>query len=69
MRAQARHRTDDTFAAARALLGERGVVELIWLCSFTAYFNSMARALRLESDGFCELAASREGHLDDGAPD
>jgi AhpD family alkylhydroperoxidase len=52
--------TDDTFAAARALLGEMGVVELIWLCSFTAYFTSMARALRLESDGFCALAASAE---------
>jgi AhpD family alkylhydroperoxidase len=56
---------DGTFATARTLLGERGVVELVWLCSFTGYLNSMARALHLQSDGLCALAASREGHADD----
>jgi AhpD family alkylhydroperoxidase len=49
--------TDATFAALRSAFGERAIVELVWLCSFTAYLNRMARALGIGSDGFCELRA------------
>jgi AhpD family alkylhydroperoxidase len=49
--------SDGTFAALRAAFSERAIVELVWLCSFTAYLNRMARALGIGSDGFCELRA------------
>ncbi len=47
--------TDATFAALRAAFGDRGIVELVWLCSFTAYLTRMATALGIGSDGFCQL--------------
>jgi AhpD family alkylhydroperoxidase len=47
--------SERTFAALRAVFSERAIVELVWLCSFTAYLNRMARVLGIESDGFCEL--------------
>jgi AhpD family alkylhydroperoxidase len=37
--------------------GERAIVELVWLCSFTLYLNRMARALRIGSDGFCPIGS------------
>ena len=49
--------SDSTFAALRAAFSERAIVELVWLCSFTAYLNRMARVLGIASDGFCELGA------------
>jgi AhpD family alkylhydroperoxidase len=47
--------TDATFAALRATFGDRAIVELVWLCSFTVYLNRMATALGIGSDGFCQL--------------
>lgn len=49
--------SDGTFATLRATFSERAIVELVWLCSFTAYLNRMARVLGIASDGFCELGA------------
>ena len=51
---------DGIFEAARAELGERGVVELVWLCAFTGYLNAMARTLRIGSDDFCALVPTPE---------
>jgi AhpD family alkylhydroperoxidase len=48
--------TDATFASLRSAFDERAIVELVWLCSFTAYLNRMARALGIASDRFCEPA-------------
>jgi AhpD family alkylhydroperoxidase len=56
--------TDGTFEAARAQLGERGVVELVWLCAFTGYLNAMARTLRIGSDDFCALVPAREVRME-----
>jgi AhpD family alkylhydroperoxidase len=44
-----------TFAAARSVFDEKQIVELVWLCAFTGYLAGMARALGIESDGFCDL--------------
>jgi alkylhydroperoxidase family enzyme len=49
--------SDGTFAALRTAFSEQAIVELVWLCSFTAYLNRMARVLGIASDGFCELGA------------
>jgi len=49
--------SDGTFTALRAAFSERAIVELVWLCSFTAYLNRMARVLGIASDGFCDLPA------------
>jgi AhpD family alkylhydroperoxidase len=49
--------TDACFASLRGAFDDRAIVELVWLCSFTAYLNRMARALGIPSDGFCELRA------------
>jgi AhpD family alkylhydroperoxidase len=49
--------SDGTFAALRAAFSERAIVELVWLCSFTAYLNRMTTVLGIASDGFCELGA------------
>ncbi len=49
--------TDATFASLRTRFDERAIVELVWLCSFTAYLNRMSRALGIESDGFCAIGA------------
>jgi AhpD family alkylhydroperoxidase len=49
--------SDGTFDALRATFSEQAIVELVWLCSFTAYLNRMARVLGIASDGFCELRA------------
>jgi len=51
--------TEPTFTALRAAFDERAIVELVWLCSFTAYLNRMSKALGIESDGFCELLDRR----------
>jgi len=46
---------DDVFAALRAQLSEKEVVELTWLCAFTTYLNRLAVPLGIGSDGFCAL--------------
>jgi len=50
---------DATLAELRACFTERQIVELTWLYAFTGYLNHLAKALRIGSDGFCNLSAPR----------
>jgi AhpD family alkylhydroperoxidase len=48
---------DAVFERVRAAFDEQAIVELVWLCSFTRYLTSMAKAFHLESDELCALAS------------
>ena len=54
-----RKASDATFERLRAHFSEREIVELTWLNAVGNYYNLMAVALELESDGFEELALKR----------
>jgi hypothetical protein len=44
-----------TWEELRRHFDERQTTELVWLTAFIGYFNTMAVALQIESDGFCAL--------------
>ena len=46
--------SDETFAALRAHLSEKEIVEVVWVNAAENYFNLMAAVLRIESDGLAE---------------
>ena len=52
---------DRTFERLRKSWSEREVVEITWLAALEAYYNRIARPLRIESDGLCSLALARRG--------
>lgn len=53
--------SEATFAAARAHLGERQLVELTWLYAFTTYLNRLAAAFAIGSDDFCGVVTRPRG--------
>jgi AhpD family alkylhydroperoxidase len=52
----------EALPALRAHFGDREVVALAWLASFTTYLNTLAKSLGLASQGICAvIVARREG--------
>ncbi len=58
-----RHRkvADATFERLRAHWNEREIVEITWLNAVGNYYNLMAVALDIESDGLLDIALARMG--------
>jgi AhpD family alkylhydroperoxidase len=52
-----------TFERLRAHFSEREIVELTWLNAIGNFYNLIAVPLELESDGFEEIALSRQAKL------
>jgi AhpD family alkylhydroperoxidase len=47
--------TDATFDALRGHFDERQITEITWLVAFTAYLNTLAKALAIPAQGLCTL--------------
>lgn len=51
--------SDGTFAAVQEHFDQTEIVFLNWYVAMINYLNLMARGLKIESDGFCELARQK----------
>lgn len=61
--------SDATFAALRTWMSEEQLVELAWLVAMETYFNRMAAALGVESDGLAASLAAARPREPAGAPE
>ncbi len=57
--ARSRGAEAETLSSLRAHFGDREIVALSWLASFTTYLNTLAKALGLASQGICEVVIAR----------
>ncbi|HEX3769934.1 MAG TPA: carboxymuconolactone decarboxylase family protein [Polyangiaceae bacterium] len=56
--ARSRGALAETLPELRAHFGDREIVALAWLTSFTTYLNTLAKSLGLASQGLCEVVAA-----------
>jgi AhpD family alkylhydroperoxidase len=57
--ARSRGTQAETLPALRAHFGDREIVAIAWLTSFTTYLNTLAKSLGLSSQGICEVVIAR----------
>jgi AhpD family alkylhydroperoxidase len=57
--ARSRGAQAETLPSLRAHFGDREIVALSWLASFTTYLNTLAKSLGLASQGICDVVAAR----------